>query len=323
MATTKKGKTCEAPAKETAQAQESRVTEEAPAKGLSESQEQARPGGGSSSVGEIQPGPQSDGTFGSPLPGIDDFHAPVVTKLPAVRAKLEPTPEIVERASEAREALESFQGITLPIVRFKEDFELVEGEDHVDDFDGVMLYTKESNVFYQDRFKMGSRQMPTCFSPDGKTPSVAMPQSPTCATCPHNQFGSAKEGEGKACKNTRPVFIAIRLTDGSFGVIPKVLRVPPTSLTLIKNYVVATAADFGSYYGVVTKFRAYKRSDDQTHYNIGFNVAERLTAQDKADVAYLRSVWLPVMSSGNFGVEEEELRGPPPPSTADYSKEAF
>lgn len=283
----------------------------------------------------------SGGAFGAPIPGIDApavkepmipdpsklGDVPVVaTKpaaaVPAVRARVEASPELIERAAEARESLETFSGITLPLVRFKEDFEIVEGEDHVDEFEGVLLFTKESNVYYANRFKMGSREMPTCFSPDGKVPTVENPQAPRCDICSMNKFGSAKEGEGKACKNTRPVFISV-YREGNYGVIPKVLRVPPTSLTIIKNYIVACAADYGAYYAVRTKFRAFKRSQDQTHYNIGFSVAARLDAQAKADMAHLRQVWMPLMSTGNFGVEESELQAEAPaaPKAADTPQE--
>ena len=55
-----------------------------------------------------------------------------------------------------------------------------------------------------------SAEQPTCFSNDGTKPdaSVEKPQSKTCASCSKNVFGSATQGRGKACSDSRRIAIA-------------------------------------------------------------------------------------------------------------------
>lgn len=73
------------------------------------------------------------------------------------------------------------------------------------------------NVFYEEEFDPDNRTPPTCFAfckdPDLKDEMgpkeehlqdpVFSIQSPTCADCPQNQWGSARKGRGKACGNRR------------------------------------------------------------------------------------------------------------------------
>lgn len=227
----------------------------------------------------------------------------------------------VEQLQEARESLDSFTDLKLPLIRFKEGFTFAEGEDPVEEFEGVILYTKETNVYYANRYKPGSAVPPDCFSPDGRVPSVANPQSPDCKSCKHNQFGSSREGEGKACKNTRPVYI---LTDGA--VIPRVLRIPPTSIGLVKQYILKLATDYGSYMGVKTKFSAYKKTESQTHYNIQLSFAGKLNAQEKVNVAFIREGWLQLMKEQQFhapDMDGDAAAGPAEPAAAQSVETSF
>lgn len=234
----------------------------------------------------------------------------------AVLAKIEAHPEIVERVKEALESLESFENVQLPMIRFKEGFTMSEGEEDIESFEGVIIYTKEMNAYYKDRFKPGEKKRPDCLAPDGKTPiSVdpkVPPQAKSCAVCRLNQFGSAKEGDGKACKNVRPVYVLVRNEEGQYAVIPKMLRVPPTSLVLVKSYIMNLAADFGAYYAVRTKFSVFKRSENQTHYNIKFSFAGRLDSQARADVAFIRNGWIDRLKASEAGIEDSHEEAPAP-----------
>lgn len=74
------------------------------------------------------------------------------------------------------------------------------------------------NTLYAERFNPDSPMPPTCYAfargPEeeeemGPHPSMQadlsyfIPQSDTCKVCPHNQWGSADKGRGKACQNRR------------------------------------------------------------------------------------------------------------------------
>lgn len=302
MAAVKKGKASEAAKQEAPQAPQEGGSEAEDAKVFADN-----PGSGAGGS-KLQSESAGDG---GPAREVEVILATKPQSGLVKSTKLEPNPEVVERVHEAVESLETFSSIGMPLIRFKEAFTMTEGAEEVESFDGVILYTKESNVFYAKRFMPGSKEQPTCFSPDGKKPTTNPPIHPTCHDCPNNQFGSAKEGEGKACKNTRPVFVLTKTEDG-FSVIPKVLRIPPTSLTSIRQHIMSLAADYGSYYAVLTRFTSYKKSDAQTHFNIGFKVAARLTPQERADVNFIRQGWMTPMVTGMFGldVESEDVTAP-------------
>ena len=65
------------------------------------------------------------------------------------------------------------------------------------------------NVYYPGKYDPENRGGPKCFA-FGRTAGenmvphaqAAEPQSKDCETCPHNEWGSADTGRGKACKNT-------------------------------------------------------------------------------------------------------------------------
>jgi hypothetical protein len=60
-----------------------------------------------------------------------------------------------------------------------------------------------TKTWYEGAYTAGSDVAPSCFSMDGIKPDVSSPvlQSPTCAACPKNAFGSAANGKGKACSD--------------------------------------------------------------------------------------------------------------------------
>lgn len=103
----------------------------------------------------------------------------------------------------------------------------------------VILQVNEnkSKVFYATGWKEGDDAKPTCFSNDGKTPeaSVEKPQSKSCATCKHNQWGSKISDSGtklKACVDS------IRMAVAPAGVVEDamLLRVPPASMSAAGEY---------------------------------------------------------------------------------------
>lgn len=225
----------------------------------------------------------------------------------AVAKPLEIDPEIAEHIAEARETLESFDDFKLPTMSLKkEGFHIREGEDPVEEFTGIIVFTKMSNIFYKKPYKAGQTELPDCRSANGKFPDedVTDPVNKDCGICPHNKFGSAPDEVGKLCKNTRPTFILVDNPDSdTLPIIPRILRIPPTSLKFIRKFMGDIATDYGSYFSVKTKFRAYKVDDAQEYFNIKFTVTKRLTKQEKVNVKAVRDNWLSYMQQGLFGVD--------------------
>lgn len=87
-----------------------------------------------------------------------------------------------------------------------------------------------AKVFYMKGYdpESSEKQKPDCYSVDGTAPAAdaVNAQSKKCASCVHNQYGSAKQGKGKACSDTKRLAIAAvdQINE------PMLLRVPPASL---------------------------------------------------------------------------------------------
>lgn len=114
-----------------------------------------------------------------------------------------------------------------------------------------------SKVYYSEGYSEGSDAKPTCYSNDNVQPAAdsEAPQSKKCATCPHNQWGSATSREtglaskGKACADSRRIAIA----PADLKADPMLLRVPPASLKAVADYGRALADKGVPYNGVITK----------------------------------------------------------------------
>ena len=112
-----------------------------------------------------------------------------------------------------------------------------------------------SKVFYAGGYSEGGDQKkPDCFSNTGDRPdpSVKSPQSKSCATCTHNQWGSRtgeNGGKGKACQDS------VRIAIAAPGMLndPMLLRVPPASIRALGEFGQACAKRGLPYNAVVTK----------------------------------------------------------------------
>ena len=109
----------------------------------------------------------------------------------------------------------------------------------------VIVDFVSSNLFYYGPFDRDNPQPPGCFA-IGPEPSLLVPspnspnkQAETCSSCPNNQFGSAQNGKGKACKNTRLLaLMPASALDNLMEEAPIwILSVPPTSLKAFDSYV--------------------------------------------------------------------------------------
>lgn len=111
-----------------------------------------------------------------------------------------------------------------------------------------------SKVYYPSGYKDGSDDKPVCYSHNGITPELdaASPQSPSCASCEHNAWGSRITENGKkakACVDSRRVAVA------PVGDLDDVmlLRVPAASLRDLAEYSRAMKQRGVPYWSCVTK----------------------------------------------------------------------
>lgn len=103
----------------------------------------------------------------------------------------------------------------------------------------VLVRTNPNNskVFYASGYQEGSDAKPTCYSNNGTKPEAdaTEPQSKSCATCQHNQWGSriTESGKkGKACTDSCRIAVATVDTPND----PMLVRVPAASLKALTEY---------------------------------------------------------------------------------------
>jgi hypothetical protein len=128
----------------------------------------------------------------------------------------------------------------------------LDGEEDVKTIEGIIVGFKDGRAFWKESFdETGGGTPPDCFSDDMVT-GVGDPGG-ACATCPFNQFGSAENGDGKACKEMRTVFV---LREGDL--LPLAITLPATSIKPMKQYFLRLVNFRKRFYHVVTKFELEK-----------------------------------------------------------------
>jgi hypothetical protein len=102
--------------------------------------------------------------------------------------------------------------------------------------DVVILADAFDHAYYDKDYDPDVISPPACFAvgdrdseliPDPISPVL---QAATCNTCPQNEFGSSKNGKGKACRNGRRLLIA-SVFEGTVNLDDlAIINLPPTSL---------------------------------------------------------------------------------------------
>ncbi len=104
--------------------------------------------------------------------------------------------------------------------------------------DCVIMAYADANIFYHRAYSEGDSNPPDCWSFDVNElrmkPSAQAPdaQCATCSDCQHNQFGSAVNGKGKKCQNTKS--LVVMMLDNTQQLYR--LKVSPTGLAGFKTF---------------------------------------------------------------------------------------
>jgi len=123
-----------------------------------------------------------------------------------------------------------------------------ENPDAVKELVGVIVDHHPVNAYWADKYA-GANNPPDCASIDGKVGVDLDGNRKPCNSCPMNEWGTAEDGRGKACKNMHRVYI---LREGEM--LPLLLTLPPTSLKNLSDYIALRIVSKGMRsYGVVTK----------------------------------------------------------------------
>ena len=134
-------------------------------------------------------------------------------------------------------AIEEQMDVHFPVCKIlRESAQFQIGDDNpVKTMTGHIIYKHRANQWWEVPFDERTEEdspLPNCFSVNGDTPTGGNNvQAEQCATCKLNQFKSAKDSNGKACRNTiRFLFLP------DCAVLPIVIAAPPTSISR-KGYV--------------------------------------------------------------------------------------
>lgn len=96
--------------------------------------------------------------------------------------------------------------------------------------EGVLLFHHDANAYWPEGSEYDENTAPLCSSVNGKQ-GIGEPGG-LCAMCGMNQYGTASEGRGKACKNMRMLYL---LQSGEC--VPIQISLPPTSLKPFKTFI--------------------------------------------------------------------------------------
>lgn len=181
-------------------------------------------------------------------------------------------PDMVSDAAFSMEDLaEDMDGLQLSFPRVKIpaggglQFEIPgddpENPDYTKYLEGIILYSHSAGAYWQEGSEYDENSTPLCSSVDGKV-GIGEPGG-SCAICPFNQFRSAPDGKGKACKNMRVLYL---LRDGEF--LPIQLTLPPTSIRPYSDfYNMVFAPKRRATYGSVVQI-GLKRMDNGNLYSV-------------------------------------------------------
>src|SRR3990172_31347 len=145
---------------------------------------------------------------------------------------------------------DAFYRLSIQGARYKVEGKLI-GNEGIR-FEAIIAQILPVNLFFKAKFDPATPTPPDCFSYGGVTPdpSVATKESDTCAGCPQNQYGSAKDEngkakKGKACGNTHRLVLKVEGVE-----LPVLLSLPPTSTKSFNQYLkqLTSLAGGGPYF---------------------------------------------------------------------------
>lgn len=143
------------------------------------------------------------------------------------------------------------------------------GADPAKSFDGIIVHVARRRAYWQSSVPSGDP--PDCYSKD-LLHGVGNPGG-ECESCPNNEFGTSGNERGKACKESRTLFVC-RESD----MLPLALHVPASSLKPLKKYMLTLKQP---YWMLLTRFSLVKRSnkDGVNYAEIEFSTVGALPAE--------------------------------------------
>jgi hypothetical protein len=156
---------------------------------------------------------------------------------------------LAQKAGELSKKINRPSGDLIKVTQSKK-FRFPDGAENAGPFEAVILDFVSLYQYFPNPFVRDDFATPECYAlgenPAELKPSDTAPnkQAESCAVCPQNQWGSARQGKGKACQNRRLLALVPK---GSVADHPIwLLSVSPTGIKAFDSYVSACAAHFNA-----------------------------------------------------------------------------
>jgi len=193
-----------------------------------------------------------------------------------------------------------------------------------DKFDVIIAAAAFEKTYYEDAYDPEVKATPSCYAlslSDPTEPNVQSPnpQSKSCIDCPHNEFGSAKIGKGKACKDARRLMMfAWNETSGAdFSQVAQ-LKVAASSLKAWGAYCSMVRRRYGLPFSWV--ITTVSLDDDADYPQLVFDCKGPVEDKNEVLEVEARSDELTKMSIRPFKLEDEETNTKPAPKSSTRSK---
>ncbi len=156
-----------------------------------------------------------------------------------------------------------------------------ENPDYTKTLEGIILYHHPQFAYWPEGKEYDESTAPLCSSVDGKT-GIGEPGG-NCSMCALNEYGTAAEGRGKACKNMRTLYL---LCSGQF--LPYQLSLSPTSLKPFTDFCnQAFAFRRRACFGSVVQISLKKMTNGTNEYSVA--VFKRILDFDGEKLAQVRA----------------------------------
>ena len=176
-----------------------------------------------------------------------------------------------------------------------------EGEKYEEAIRGILVKVTTPRAMWPASMDEGGSSPPICSSPDG-IKGAGKPGG-DCLACPFNAWGSAENGDGKACKEKRMLYILRK-----DSILPLVVQAPSTSIQNVKEYRMGLAGQKLLYHAVETEL-TLERVDGKFPYGrIVLRNAGELPKEQQATVRQYTKAFGPLFQSKvELTADEESL----------------
>lgn len=189
----------------------------------------------------------------------------------------------------------------------------------VKEIEAIIIWAQPIRDYYPSEQPQG--KPPACASPDRIMPyDVPTKQATACAVCPHNQWGSGRNGQGKACKEKYRLFLRRTGSD-----VPMMMTLPTMGAKEFETYVTGLRLQKRVPSGVRSSFMITKaeNSEHTTYPLVKARVASpNVSIEEMRQTAQLREAAKRIASE--FGIrlseatEEDHSTAPAPPANGGH-----